>query len=78
MYLFRKKASFCGEDLLAPRSNPKLKDHPLLVVRDCFPPYLRTSLKLQPQKLPFRDDNYHFLPAQNYVINKNLSFRETC
>jgi hypothetical protein len=78
MYPFRKKARFCGEDLLAPRPNPKLKDHPFLAVRDCFPPYWRASLKPQTQNVPFRDENNHFIPAQNYVIDKYLSFRETC
>jgi len=74
MYPFRKKAGFCGEDLLATRPNPELKDHPLLAVRDCFPPYWRASLKRQPRNVPFLDENDHFLPAQNYVIGKYLSF----
>jgi len=29
MYPFRNKASFYGEDLLTPRPNPKMEDHPL-------------------------------------------------
>jgi len=78
MFPFRKKASFCGEDLLALRKNPKLKDHPLLAVRDCFPQYWRASLKPQPQNVPFHNESYHFLSPQNYVTDKYLSFRETC
>jgi hypothetical protein len=35
MHMFRNKARFYGEELLAPRPNPKLKDHPLSEVRDC-------------------------------------------
>ena len=27
---------FYGEELLAPRQNPKLEDHPLAAVRDCL------------------------------------------
>jgi hypothetical protein len=36
MYPFRNKASFYGEDLLAPHPTPKLEDNPLLFVRDCL------------------------------------------
>jgi hypothetical protein len=32
--MIRNKTSFYGEELLAPRPNPKLEDHPLLAVRD--------------------------------------------
>jgi hypothetical protein len=35
VYLFRKKSTFYDE-LLAPRPNPKLEDHPLSTVRDCL------------------------------------------
>jgi hypothetical protein len=35
-YLFGNKASFYGDELLAPRPNPKMKDHPLSAVRDCL------------------------------------------
>jgi hypothetical protein len=45
--IFRNKLIFYGEELLAPRSTPKLEDHPLSSVRDCLfnifavtPPYL--------------------------------------
>ena len=33
-YQFRIKASFYGEELLAPRLTPKLEDHTLSFVRD--------------------------------------------
>jgi hypothetical protein len=33
---FRNKLMFYGEELLAPHPTPKLKDHPLSVVRDCL------------------------------------------
>ena len=36
MYLFRNKAGFYGEDLLAPHPTPKLENHPLLAVHDCL------------------------------------------
>jgi len=32
--VFRNKIRFYGEELLAPRPNPKLEDHPLSVTRD--------------------------------------------
>jgi hypothetical protein len=34
MYPFRNKASFYGEELLAPRPRPKLEDHTLSAVYD--------------------------------------------
>jgi len=36
MYLFRNKANFYSEELLAPRPTPKLEGHTLLPVRDCL------------------------------------------
>ena len=36
LWTFRIKASFYGEELLAPRPTPKLEDNPLSVVRDCL------------------------------------------
>jgi hypothetical protein len=36
MYVFRKKASFYAEVLLAPRPIPKLEDHLVSAVRDCL------------------------------------------
>jgi hypothetical protein len=36
MYPFRNKASFKGEELLTPRSNPKQYGHSLSAVRDCL------------------------------------------
>jgi hypothetical protein len=36
MHPFRNKASFYGEDLLAPRPTPTLENHPLSAVRNCL------------------------------------------
>jgi hypothetical protein len=36
IYLYRTKASFYGEELLAPRPTPKLKDHPSPAVHGCL------------------------------------------
>jgi len=36
MYPFRNKASFYGDELLAPRPTPELEYHPLLAVLDCL------------------------------------------
>jgi hypothetical protein len=36
MYPFHNKASLYGEDLLATRSTPNLRDHPLSALRDCL------------------------------------------
>jgi len=33
---FRNKIRFYGEELSAPRPNPKLEDHPLSAIRDCL------------------------------------------
>jgi len=34
--MFLNEMCFYGEQLLASRTTPKLKDHPLLAVRDCL------------------------------------------
>jgi hypothetical protein len=34
--VFRNYARFYGEELLAPRPNPRLEDHPLSAARDCL------------------------------------------
>jgi hypothetical protein len=34
--VFRNKFIFYGEELLAPRPTPKLEDHPLSALSDCF------------------------------------------
>jgi len=34
--MFRNCVSFYGEELLAPRPNPKLEDRPFSAVRDCL------------------------------------------
>jgi len=36
LWLFRKRITFYGEELLVPRPKPKLEDHPLSAVRDCL------------------------------------------
>jgi len=36
MYPSRNKAIFYGEELLAPCPTPRLEEHPLPAVRDCF------------------------------------------
>jgi len=33
---FRNKASFYGEEVLAPRPTPNMEDHPFSVVHDCL------------------------------------------
>jgi hypothetical protein len=33
---FRNGIFYYGKELLAPRSNPKLEDHPLSAIRDCL------------------------------------------
>jgi hypothetical protein len=39
VWIFRIKIRIYGEELLAPRPNPKLEDHPLSEVRDCLLKY---------------------------------------
>ena len=36
VFMFRNKASYYDEELLAPRPTSKLEDHPLSTVRDCL------------------------------------------
>ena len=36
VFVFRNRAGFCGEELLAHRPNPKLEDHPSSAVRGCL------------------------------------------
>jgi hypothetical protein len=42
--LFRNTIVFYGKELLAPRPNPKLEDHPLSAVRDCLFNVFATTL----------------------------------
>jgi hypothetical protein len=44
--MFRNKASFYGEYLLAPRRTPKPEDHALLAVRDCWFNILAATLHI--------------------------------
>jgi len=47
MYPFRNKASFYGDELLAPHPTLELEYHPLLAVREClFNPYLANVEKM--------------------------------
>ena len=43
---FRTKARFYVEELLAPRPNPQLEDHPLSSFRDCFSIFSQQHTKL--------------------------------
>jgi hypothetical protein len=36
LWIFRNRIRFDDEELLTPRPNPKLEDHPLSSVRHCF------------------------------------------
>jgi hypothetical protein len=45
--------SFYGEELLEPRPTPKLEDHPLSAVRDCFIQYIRSYLPYLEAVSPF-------------------------
>jgi hypothetical protein len=61
--MFRNIIIFCGEELLATRSSPKLEDHPLSAARDClfnvFAATLhnwRPFLHPQPEDAPCRGD----------------------
>ena len=47
-YLFRNKASFYGEKLLAPRLTPKLEDHPLSAYATDFSIYSQLPSILEP------------------------------
>jgi hypothetical protein len=65
--LFRNIIIFYGEELLAPRTNPKLEDHPLSAIRDClfnvFAATLRNwrpFLHPQPEDAPCRGDRDPF------------------
>ena len=43
---FRNMIRFYGEELLAPRPNPKLEDHPLSAVRHCLFNIFATTLHI--------------------------------
>jgi hypothetical protein len=54
---------FYGEELLAPRSTPKMEDHPLLAVHDCLFNVFAATLHIrrlflhpQPEDVPYRGD----------------------
>jgi hypothetical protein len=53
-----QQAVFYGEKLLAPRPTPKLKDRPLLVVRNCLPFISRGRfVHPQPEDALYHDDS---------------------
>jgi hypothetical protein len=65
--MFRNNASFYGEELLAPRPNPKLKDHPLSAVgHSLFIRNLRTR-----HAVVTGTQNYNF--ACYFVWMRNLA-----
>jgi len=45
--MFRNKASFYGEELLAPRPTRMLEDHPLSAVRDCLCNIFAATLRIR-------------------------------
>jgi hypothetical protein len=45
VWTFRNKIRFYGEELLAPPPTPKLEDHSLSTVRDCFFDILAATLQ---------------------------------
>jgi hypothetical protein len=47
MYLFRNKASFYGDVLLAHRPTPKLEDHLLSAARDCLFNIFEATLQIR-------------------------------
>jgi hypothetical protein len=61
--MFRNMVIFYGEELLAPRPNPKLEDHPLLAVCDYLFNVFAATLHIcrpllhpQPEDAPCRGD----------------------
>jgi len=79
--MFRNKICFYGEELLAPHSTPKLKDHPLSAVRDClFNIFLAThhtggrSLHPQPEDAPCRGDRDPLITASSIIIQNVLTY----
>jgi hypothetical protein len=43
----RNKLIFYGEELLVPRSTPKMEDHPLSAVRGCFYNIIAVTLHMK-------------------------------
>ena len=79
VFTFRKKASFYGEELLAPRPTPKLEGPPLVGCLRLFiqyirsyPPYRRPSLHPQLEDAPFRGDRgpliTEYMSPQSQII----------
>jgi hypothetical protein len=66
-------AIFYGEELLAPRRNPKLEDHPLSAVRDCLFNVFAATLHIrtpflhpQPEDPPCRGDRDSLIIGKYY------------
>jgi hypothetical protein len=57
---FRNKLIFYGEELLAPRPNPKLQDHPLSAVSDCLFNIFAAALQMKAIA-------WHYSSAVNYM-----------
>jgi hypothetical protein len=86
VYVFRNKGRFCGEELLAPRPTPKLKDHPLSAVRDylfsAFAATLHTRgpfLHPQPEEAPRQwhgPNEYGSALASQVTTKRRLSKRK--
>jgi hypothetical protein len=77
---------FYGEELLAPRPNPKLEDHPLLAVHDCLFNVLaatlhnwRPFLHPQPEDAPCRGERDPLKTESIYIITMNpLKTKRIC
>jgi hypothetical protein len=69
LWLFRN-IRFYGEELLAPRPNPKLEDHPISAVRVCLFNIFAATLHIgghsQPQDAPCRGDRDPLIRGQCY------------
>ena len=74
--MFRNMVIFYGEELLAPRPNPKLEDHLFSTVRDCLFNIFAATFHicrpfLHPQTRHAVVTGTHDIPAltQNYIRN---------
>jgi hypothetical protein len=72
VWLFRDKIRFYGEELLAPRPTPKLEDHPLSAVRDCFFNISAATLHPQSDDAPCRSDSDPLITAWTFPPNSNF------
>jgi hypothetical protein len=73
--MVRNMIRFYGEELLAPRPNPKLEDHPLSAIRDSLLNIFAATLHIwtpfhhpQPEDAPCRGDRHpHSWSLSGYV-----------